>query len=257
MDVGKSFTYMFEDKDWIAKVAIGGVILLVGGLILGWLVIPAIAASILLFGYTLTVIRNVYDGSPNPLPEWNNIGDLFMKGLMGSIGVLIWAIPVIILACCIAMATIAFGSAANDSGRSNIGPAGGLVITCLYCLTTIVGLVISLFVYAPITKFAISNQLSDFWDFRGAWSFIQANPGNYVIAFLLALVANFIAGFGIIACLIGVFFTSFWAMLVMGHLFGQVARTNMNPTSSVPPPAPPMNEPPSMMQGPIEPAPSA
>ena len=46
MDVGKSFTYMFEDKDWLKKIAIGGGILLLGGLILGVLVIPAIAACL-------------------------------------------------------------------------------------------------------------------------------------------------------------------------------------------------------------------
>lgn len=258
MDVGKSFTYMFEDKDWIVKIAIGGGILLLGGLILGWLVIPAIAAAALLLGYALVVVKNVYEGNPNPLPEWTNIGDLFVKGVTALVGVLVWAIPAIVLACCIAAVGIGLGNAAQNNGRDSISTAGGLLLACLYCLTFIVSLVISLFVYAPLTNFALTNQLSTFWDFRGAWKFIQANPGNYIIAFLLALVANFIAGFGIIACLIGVFFTNFWAMLVMAHLFGQVARSNLTPTdSTMLPPTPPMNEPPSTLQGPFEPAPSA
>jgi|GEM_PF-107410 hypothetical protein len=257
MDVGKSFTYMFEDKDWIVKIAIGGLILLVGGLILGWLVIPAIAAAMLLLGYALNVIKNVYEGNPNPLPEWSNIGDLFMRGATAFVGVVIWAIPLIVLGCCIVAAGIATGSTAESNGR-NVSTLGGLILACLYCLTFLVGLAISLFVYAPLTKFAISNQLNEFWDFQGAWKFIQANPGNYIIAFLLALVANFIAGFGVIACLIGVFFTNFWAMLVIAHLFGQVARTNLVPTDSsmLPPTPPPPTEPPTMTQGPMEPTPS-
>jgi hypothetical protein len=259
MDVGKSFTYMFEDKDWITKIAIGGGILLVGGLILGWLIIPALAAAALLLGYTLGVIKNVYEGNPNPLPKWENIGELFMKGVTAFVGVLIWALPVIVLACCIAIAAVGFGAGMDSSNAENLSPLATLILSCLYCLTFVVGIAISLFVYAPLTNFAINNQLSTFWDFRGQWRFIQMNAGNYIIAFLLALVASFIAGFGIILCLIGVFFTNFWAMLVMGHLFGQVARANMAPTDSgmLPPAPPPVDEPPSMMQGPYEPAPSA
>lgn len=257
MDVGKSFTYMFEDRNWITKLAIGGLILLVGALILGWLIIPALAAAALVLGYALVIVKNVYEGSTEPLPEWANIGELFMKGVTAMVGVLIWALPVIVLGCCIAITAIAFGANADRSGSNNIGPFGGLVLTCLYCLTFIVAIIINLFVYAPLTNFAINGQLNAFWDFQGAWRFIKLNANNYIVAFLLTLVASFIAGFGVIACLIGVFFTNFWAILVMAHLFGQVARANMTPTDSTIPPPPPMNEPPSMMQGPYEPAPSA
>ncbi len=248
MDVGKSFTYMFEDKDWIAKIAIGGLVVLLSAFLIP---IP------LLVGYSLRVIKNVAEGAPNPLPEWSDIGDMFVKGLTAIVGVLIWALPVIILACCIAIATTGLGAAASNNGSDGIGALGGLVLSCLYCLTFIVGIFINLFVYAPLTLFALNNQISTFWDFSGAWRFVQANAGNYIIAFLLALVANFIAGFGVIACFIGVFFTSFWAMLVMAHLFGQVARSNLAPTdSTLLPPTPPM-EPPGTMQGPMEPAASA
>lgn len=257
MDLGKAFTYMFEDKDWIAKLAIGGVILL-GGAILSFLVIPAIAALILLLGYTLVVIKNVYDGNATPLPEWNNIGDLFMKGLMAVVGVLIWSIPAIVLACCIGLVNVAIGGGARDTGSDGFRAFGGLVVACLSCLSFIVGIAIAFFVYAPLTRFALTNELSVFWDFQGTWKFIQANTGNYVIAFLLAIVANIIASFGIIACVIGVFFTTFWAYLVVGHLYGQVARSHTAPTdSTMMPPPPTIDQPPSMMQGPMDPAPSA
>lgn len=248
MDVGKSFTYMFEDKDWIAKIAIGG---LVTFLCIFLIPIP------LLYGYILALIKRVHDGETTPLPEWNNIGDMFVKGLYAIVGGLIWAAPVLILACCTAL-TIGVMGAAQNSDSNAMTSIGGLLLTCLNCLIIIVAIAISLFIYAPITNFAINNQLNTFWDFRGAWNFIKANPSNYIIAFLLALVANFIGGFGTILCFIGVFFTSFWAMLVMGHLFGQVARSNMTPTdTTMLPPSSPFDEPPSMMQGPMEPASSA
>jgi hypothetical protein len=248
MDVGKSFTYMFEDKEWIAKIAIGGIVVLLSVFIIP---IP------LLIGYALAVIKRVYEGDPMPLPEWSNIGDMYVKGLTAIVGVLIWASPVILLACCSALLIIAFG-AGTDGNSGNMNSMAGILLTCVNCVIILVSLAINLFVYAPLTNFALTNQINTFWDFRGAWNFIKANTGNYIIAFLLALVANFIAGFGTILCFVGVFFTSFWALLVMSHLFGQVARSNMTPTDSgYLPPAPPPAEPPSMMQGPYEPAPSA
>jgi len=56
---------------------------------------------------------------------------------------------------------------------------------------------------------------------------ITGNLGNYIIALILAWVASVIAGFGVIACGVGVLFTSFWASLVMAHLFGQLQRASV------------------------------
>ncbi len=248
MDVGKSFTYMFEDKEWIAKIAIGGIVVLLSVFIIP---IP------LLVGYSLAVIKRVYEGDPSPLPEWSNIGDMYVKGLTAILGVLIWASPLILLGCCYGILVAAMGGAADGNSGDAFATIGGLLLVCVNCLIILGALFINLFVYAPLTNFAIHNQINTFWDFRGAWNFIKANPGNYIIAFILALVANFISGFGVILCFIGVFFTTFWATLVISHLYGQVARSNMTPTDSnyLPPSPPPMNEPPSMMQGPYEPAP--
>lgn len=245
MDIGKSFVFMFEDPNWVAKLAIGGGILLLGT-ILSFLVLPLLAAVALVLGYSLVVTRNVYEGNPYPLPEWANLGDLFVKGLTALVGLVVWTIPVWVIVCCI-WATIFFtGGAAGVESEAGQGVAalGGLLSTCLGCLAVIVSLAIALFVYAPLTNFAITNNFASFWDFAGSWRFIQNNIGNYVIAFLLMLVASFLAGFGVIACVIGVFFTNFWAYLVTAHLFGQVARTNLAPAEmmappTVPPPAPP------------------
>lgn len=251
MDVGKSFTYMFEDKDWIAKIAIGGIVSL-----LSLFIIPIP----LLIGYYLQVTKRVHDGDPSPLPEWTNLGDMYVKGLYAIVGVLIWASPLLILLCCSVLTITGLAAVADGgSGRDAMGGIGGVLLTCIYCLMFIVGVAISIFIYAPTTMFALNNELKTYWDFRAAWAFIKANPGNYIIAFLLAIVANFIGGLGGIVCGVGAFFTGFWGMLVIAHLFGQVARSNMGPTDSniLPPAPPPADEPPGYLPGPYEPAPSA
>lgn len=259
MDLGKSFTYMFEDKDWIVKILIGGGILLLG-VIFSWvLLVPLIAAVAVILGYYVKVLRNVYDGSPNPLPEWTNFGELFTKGISAVIGVFVWAIPSLVLACCGYLPLLLINGNRGDTSGSAAG-IFGLVGACFSCLAVIVGIATALFVYAPLTNYALTNQLSTFWDFRGNWQFIRNNSGNYIIAFLLAIVAGIIGAIaGSVTCGLLATFTSFWAYLVTAHLFGQVARSNMAPTdSTMPPPTPPtFDQPPTMMQGPMDPAPSA
>ena len=227
MDIGSSFSYVFQDLQWIKKVAIGGGILLVG-ILFSWLVaIPLLAAAMLLLGYTLTVTKNVAEGSSVPLPEWNDFGALFMKGLYGVIGILILYIPVIILACL--SVALSFGMQSLTSGSSSstntqILTVFGLLTSCIGCLQAIISLVTGIFMYAPLTRFALNGKLATFWDFRGGWAFIQADISNYVIALLVSWVAGLIGIIGILLCFIGLPFTSFWANLVSAHLFGQYAR---------------------------------
>ena len=243
MDIGRSFTYMFEDPNWIAKLAIGGGILLAGTFLSFVLGLPLLAATALVLGYSLTVTRNVAEGSPTPLPDWNDFGTLFVKGLTAIVGVIIWALPVILVVCCLALVNVVLGRAASSDTQGARAASGVAAVAsaCLYCILFLLALVVNVTVHAPLTRFALNGQLSTFWDFGGNWRFIQANIGNYIIAVLLLLVANLIAGLGVIACFVGIFFTTFWANLVGAHLFGQVARgapasTDVTPMTPLSPP---------------------
>jgi hypothetical protein len=62
------------------------------------------------------------------------------------------------------------------------------------------------------------------FQFGEMYNFISNNIGDYLIVVLLSIVAQFIAGLGVILCIVGVFFTFFWSILVTGNLYGQLAR---------------------------------
>ncbi len=215
MDIGKSFTYVFDDPNWIMKVLIGGLVSLV----------PIVNFAAL--GYMVTTLKNVADGQPQPLPEWSNFGDHFMKGLYVFVGALIYVAPIILLYCCMlalgAVLPAAGGAGGRDAANALAGIAG-LLSMCLSCLIFLLALVIAVTFPAALTRYAINNQLSTFWDFRGNLDLVRANLTNYIIALLIAWVAGFVAGFGVILCFIGVIFTSFWAQLVGAHVFGQFWR---------------------------------
>lgn len=218
MDIGKSFSYVFEDPKWMMKILIGGIVLF----------IPIVNFAVI--GYMLTTIKNVADGQANPLPEWGEFGAHFMKGLYGFVGALIYFAPMILLYCCMFVLTFVASAGAGAAGSRNggdaIASAVGLVTICIQCIAGLYALIAGITVYAPLTRFAMSaNQLSIFWDFRNNFNFIKNNMGNYVMALLIAIVASFIAQFGIILCVVGVLFTSFWANMVSAYNFGTLWRT--------------------------------
>jgi hypothetical protein len=231
MEIGKAFSYVFEDPEWIKKVLVGGGILFVGFLFCWLIGIPLLLAGALVFGYTLTVTKNVAEGNPTPLPQWSDMGAMFKKGLFGIIGYIIYFSPVILLSCCVGIvsaggSSLAGGSSSSSSSTSIAGVIG-IVAACLNCLVSLLSLVLSLTAYAPTTRFAMSeNQLSLFWDFRGTMDFITKNLSNYIIAVLVAMVAGIVGSLGIILCGIGLPFTIFWSYLVGAFLFGQVWRVS-------------------------------
>lgn len=81
MDIGKSITYPFEDKEWAKKLLLGIIISIVPILNFAWI------------GYMLRTMRNVYDGAETLLPDWSEFGDKFVKGLLVSIASFIYSLP--------------------------------------------------------------------------------------------------------------------------------------------------------------------
>src|SRR6185503_25419 len=72
LDLGRAFRFVVEDPDWIKKILIGGAFTLLAAVLVG---------APFVMGYLVRLTRNVARGEPRPLPEWNDLGGLFMEGL--------------------------------------------------------------------------------------------------------------------------------------------------------------------------------
>lgn len=212
MDIGKAFTFVFDDEDWIIKILIGAAILLVG-ILLGILVIPAIVAGALLAGYSVEITRRVIHGNPQALPEWDNWGDLLADGIKVIVIGIVYALPVIILSICLG---IPMGILAED--------AEGLVSllsVLLSCFNFLWAIVMSLLLPAAIAFYAAADELSAAFRFGEVFAFVRDNLKTYLITFLMSWVASFVGGLGSLVCGVGLLVTSPYGWMVTGHLYGQ------------------------------------
>lgn len=209
MEIGKAFTYVFDDENWITKVLIGGILA----------IIPIVFFAV--FGYMVETIRNVAQGLERPLPEWSEFGEKFVKGLMVFIIVLIYGIPLFLLSGCFSAARLAVvGVGENQEALLT------LMSIVQGCLALPYGLVIGFLSPAILLRYAVTGELTSAFGFGEIFNLITRNLGNYIIALILAWLAGLIAGFGVIACGVGVLFTSFWGCLVAAHLYGQIHRAS-------------------------------
>lgn len=212
MDIGKAFTFIFDDDDAIKKLLIGVVVFL----------IPIV--NFAGFGYLVQLVKNVEEGLESPLPEWDNFGGYFIDGLKVLIGLLVYSIPMLLVGCALVVSSIAIQGGVNPADADAVM---NIVAVCLSCFILIFALLPYIFMPAIFVRFAETGELSAVFRIGELWSFIRQDIGSYVIVLLLSFVVfSFLAPLGVIACFIGAFFTQWWAYLIFAHLTGQLAKNN-------------------------------
>jgi hypothetical protein len=217
MDIAKSFTFMFEDPDWLRKLGIGFLVVAVG--LLFSVVLIGLIPLIIVLGYTLVVTRNVMDGQANPLPEWNDWEGFLKRGLKLAGVLVVWALPLILM-------SIPLGLGAALAGNGNQGgfaaALGALCSLCGVCLSIAWGVVYLVFTPAIYAHLAYTNRFSSGFEFARLWEFTRANLSNVIVAILLVLVAGVIGSF-VSVFVVTIPLAVIWQMLVQTHLYGQVA----------------------------------
>ena len=213
-DFGRPFTFVFQDPRWLTKILIGGLFIL--GIII--LVGPLFA-----MGYCARLVRNVVAGKSQPLPEWDDLGEYFAEGLRLFVIGLLYAIPVMIIACVLIGPTILMEAIARNHDDA-LRDVGGIFSGFASCLIAPISLALTLWMPGALLFAIMEQSFGAAFDFARIWKFIRDNMANYLLAFVVYLLARFIAGAGLILCCIGVIFTIFWQMLISSYAYAEAWR---------------------------------
>jgi hypothetical protein len=212
LDFARPFRFVFEDPDWQRKIAIGALFTILSFLIVGIFFVA---------GYVVHVARNVMRGESRPLPEWDGkYGEYFSEGLRVAAVVFLYVLPLVLIWLFLAGGMAVLGLV----GDENVAAAGGLVFGCSAAIIAVLGIVVSLILPAALLMYAATGSISAAFNFREIFEFIVDNVVNYVLAFIIHLVANFLSQFGIFLLCIGLFFAVFWANLVSAYAFADAYR---------------------------------
>lgn len=224
MNLERSFSYIWEDKDWITKILIASALMLTG------------IGGIAVIGWVAEIARRVAHGEEDTLPEWDRIGDFFLIGLKYMGISLIWALPIILPIILISIVFAGGSMIADDPGP--LFAAFGLVNVCIAMLAMIFGLAISLLVPPLLVLLAEGESFSKLINPKHAWELFKANAGGYIVAMLITwLASTLLAMVGTLLCGIGVLPAGVISQLIMGHLTGQAtaqARENIESLPEVP-----------------------
>jgi len=207
MDFGKAFSFPFEDQDWIKKL---GIIALLS-------IIPVFGTFVLM-GWALEVTRRVIQRDPQPLPDASDFGKYFMNGLKVFVIALVYALPIILLASCGGIGSIALGQEGGDNASS----FAGLLYVCLSCLFLPYTILLGLVFPAAIGRFAATGEMGTAFRFGEVFGLVRKAPSAYIMVLLVSMLVGLISSMlGSVLCLIGLLFTTAYAAVINAHMQGQ------------------------------------
>lgn len=229
MNIGKAFSFPFEDDEWLTKLFLGAVVSAVPILNFAWT------------GYTVDILKNVTDGISRPMPDWSDFGDKFVKGFFIWLAGFIYTLPAILISCLpLGLLIIPVSSEIStesfyqsDALLSAITGVGLIFI----CLLVLYLLAFSFYFPAVLINFSQKGTFGSCFEIGAIIKIVSKNTSKYLTAWLVSIVGAIVVGIilvilsfiltpilcigwllaWVINALAGVYLFAIYA-----HLFGQV-----------------------------------
>jgi hypothetical protein len=201
INVRQALTFPFHDERWVKKILIGALFAL------GPIIIVGI---FFLIGYLIEVARRVAADSKEPLPEWGgNYGTYFKQGFPAAWGVLIWLVPIQLV----------------WVGAALLGGASSIAVQLVLGLTMLVTVNLYAAVVMPsvIGRYMATTRFGSMFELDAIVRSIRRIGNNFVavwIVHLAVLALTFVSIWAIVA----IVFTTAYAAMAFGHVYGQAAR---------------------------------
>ena len=213
MDIGFSFSFPFNDTDWLKKILLVG---LVG-------LIPIIGQLVVL-GFMGQVIKRYLSDDAILLPDLDFGGQLSL-GFKLFVVNLVYQIPAIIA---LLPAFIIMGIATSMAGSDNANTVitvGYVFLLCCGGLVVLYSILVAFMLPIAFARVVVDENIGAGFKFAEFFAILKANLVNYLIAILLAgFVGGIIISIGSMVCGIGVIFAIPYALAMEGNLFGQAYK---------------------------------
>jgi hypothetical protein len=216
-DIGAAFKFQFQDPNWISKMFLGALFELLSILLIGsWIVM----------GYQVEVIQRVMRRDPTPLPEWDRLSEKLLRGIKLFLVSIVYYLP-------LALIFIPFVCLVGLSSTVNSHEVEAFSSFTLLGTVLFIVLPYSLFVgiLLPVIylEFARNERMGDALNLPAVLRFFTRNWQNVIMLALIVFGVSILSAVGVLFCIIGVFFTSFYARLVFAHLTGQLHLSAVAP----------------------------
>lgn len=206
MEFGKSFTYVFEDNDWIMKILLAAVIAFI-----------PIIGPLAVAGWGVEITKRAIQKDPEQLPGWGDFVNYLIKGIVVILIGFVYMLPVILVQVC-SNGTFILG---QESGEEGLMVIGNILMACFGCLSFIYSILVFFLIAAAIGRYADTGEIGAAFQFGKVFATVRAAPAAYLMVLVGGFLAGMIALVGLIACIIGVFFTIAYANTINAHLMGQ------------------------------------
>ena len=208
--IGDAFGYPFRDPAWVGKIVVQGLILIIP-------IVGLIATA----GWMLMTLDNIRAGRQELAPAGFHLSRGI--GLFGA-----WLIYAVVLA-------IPGGVISGiGSGMNANQDFSGTPFTALGSLLNFAAQLFLYFLLPSIILMTYQRGFSGGLDVQAVWRLATSNVNNSVMAGLMMFVAGIIAALGLVACCVGVFFTTAYASAVMIGVTSWFERAQTMPTGAAP-----------------------
>jgi hypothetical protein len=210
LDIHRAIRFFFEDPQWVTKLLMGSLFYLLAFVLIGMVFIA---------GYMMELIRRSARGERHPLPEWENLGDMFVEGATVLAAYFILVLPAMLLFIVPMMGIGAYAESRGDEAPI----AAGVAVVILALALMAVYFALLLYFPAAVVRMALERRFSAAFEFSENFELLKRNFVNFILAILFYMLASFIAQFGMILFCIGIIPAAFWAVCVGAYSFGEVA----------------------------------
>lgn len=202
MEFERALKMPLDDPNWLVKILIGGALT----------IIPIV--NLLSHGYALEAMRRSINGRPE-MPDWDDWGDKFVKGLAALFICLVYYIPLLII----------MGVGGGLGALMNSGMGTGLFFATGYTIGFILVLFIGFVIPMALAHYIATGSVGSAFALGVVLGKIRERLSDYAVAYVMAVVmlflVNFVGKLPIIGWLLSAFLY-FYVLIVIAVLFGAV-----------------------------------